>query len=115
MDTADSAWMLISTALVLFMVPGLALFYGGLVGERNVIAMMSESFVPIGVVSIVWAVVGYSLAFGTDHDGLIGGLGNVMLRGVGASPSPWNPHVPGLLFMAYEAMFAVITPALITG
>jgi ammonium transporter, Amt family len=115
MNAADSAWMLISTALVLFMVPGLALFYGGLVGERNVIAMMSESFVAIGLVSILWAVVGYSLAFGSDHDGLIGGLGHVMLRGVGASPSPWNPHIPGLLFMAYEAMFAVITPALITG
>jgi ammonium transporter, Amt family len=115
MNAADSAWMLISTALVLFMVPGLALFYGGLVGEKNVIAMMSESFVAIGLVSILWAVVGYSLAFGSDHGGLIGGLGHVMLRGVGASPSPWNPHIPSLLFMAYEAMFAVITPALITG
>jgi ammonium transporter, Amt family len=115
MDAADSAWMLISTALVLFMVPGLALFYGGLVGEKNVIAMMSESFIAIGVVSIVWVVVGYPLAFGTDHHGLIGGLGHVMLRGVGGPPSPWNAHVPGLLFMAYQAMFAVITPALIAG
>jgi Amt family ammonium transporter len=115
MNAADSAWMLTSTALVLFMVPGLALFYGGLVGEKNVIAMMGESFIAIGVVSILWVTVGYPLAFGADHDGLIGGLGHVMLRGVGASPGPWNPHVPGLLFVAYQAMFAVITPALIAG
>src|SRR5262245_55916027 len=114
MNPADSAWMLISTALVLFMVPGLALFYGGLVGEKNVITMMAESFSAISVVSILWVVVGYSLAFGTD-DGLVGGLGHVLLRGVGTSPSPWNAHVPALLFMAYEGMFAVITPALIAG
>jgi ammonium transporter, Amt family len=107
--------MLISTALVLFMIPGLALFYGGLVGEKNVIAMMAESFVAIGIITVLWAVVGYPLAFGTDHSGLIGGLGHIMLRGVGATPSPWDPHVPGLLFMAYQAMFAVITPALIAG
>jgi ammonium transporter, Amt family len=115
MNAADSAWMLISTALVLFMVPGLALFYGGLVGAKNVIAMMGEAFVAIGVVSILWVVVGYSLAFGTDHGGVIGGFGHVLLRGVGASPGPWNPHVPGLLFTGYQAMFAVITPALIAG
>jgi len=115
MNAADSAWILISTALVLFMVPGLGLFYGGLVGEKNVITMMAESFVAIGVVSVLWVVVGYPLAFGADHDGLIGGLGHVMFRGVGATPSPWDPHVPGLLFAAYEGMFAVITPALITG
>jgi ammonium transporter, Amt family len=115
MNAADSAWMLISTALVLFMVPGLALFYGGLVAEKNVIGMMAESFVAIGVVSVLWVVVGYPLAFGADHNGLIGGLGHVMLRGVGATPSPWDPHVPGLLFVAYQGMFAVITPALITG
>ena len=115
MDAGDSAWMLTSTALVLFMVPGLALFYGGLVGQKNVIAMMAESFVAIGVVTVVWAVIGYSLAFGGDHIGLIGAFNHVMLRGLGAAPSPWDPHVPGLLFMVYQAMFAVITPALIAG
>jgi ammonium transporter, Amt family len=115
MNPADSAWMLISTALVLFMVPGLALFYGGLVGEKNVIAMMSESFVAIGIVTVVWVVIGYPLAFGTDHSGLIGGLNHVMLQGLGTGPSAWDPHVPALLFMVYQAMFAVITPALITG
>jgi ammonium transporter, Amt family len=115
MNAADSAWLLISTALVLFIVPGLGLFYGGLVAEKNVIALMAESLAAIGVVSVLWVVIGYPLAFGADHDGLIGGLGHVMLRGVGATPGPWNPHVPGLLFMAYQGMFAVITPALITG
>src|SRR5262245_27924259 len=115
MSTADSAWLLISTALVLFMVPGLALFYGGLVAEKNVIAMMTQSFVAIGIVSVLWVVIGYSLVFGADHNGLIGGLDQVMLHGVGASASRWNTHVPGLLFTAYQAMFAVITPALIAG
>ena len=89
MDAGDSAWMLTSTALVLFMVPGLALFYGGLVGQKNVIAMMAESFVAIGVVTVVWAVIGYSLAFGQDHSRLIGAFNHVMLRGLGAAPSSW--------------------------
>jgi Amt family ammonium transporter len=115
MNIADSAWLLISTALVLFMVPGLALFYGGLVAEKNVIAMMTQSFVAIGIVSVLWVVIGYSLVFGTDHNGLIGGLDHLMLHGVGAGPSRWDTHVPGLLFMAYQSMFAVITPALIAG
>ena len=107
--------MLTSTALVLFIVPGLALFYGGLVRQKNVIAMMAESFVAIGIVTVVWVVVGYSLVFGGDHSGLIGGFSHVMLSGLGAAPSAWDPHVPGPLFMIYQAMFAVITPALIAG
>jgi Amt family ammonium transporter len=115
MNTGDSAWILISTALVLFMVPGLALFYGGLVAEKNVIAIMAESFVAIGVVTVLWALVGYPLVFGSDHGGLIGGLGHVLLQGIGARPSSWDPHVPGLLYMAYQGMFAVISPALIIG
>jgi ammonium transporter, Amt family len=115
MNPGDSAWMLTSTGLVLFMVPGLALFYGGLVGQKNVIAMMAESFVAIGIVTVVWVVIGYSLVFGEDHGGLIGGFGHVMLRGLGATASSWDRHVPGLLFMIYQAMFAVITPALIAG
>jgi len=82
MSTADSAWMLISTALVLFMIPGLALFYGGLVAEKNVIAMMTQSFVAIGIGSVLWVVIGYSLVFGPDHNGLIGGLDQVMLHGL---------------------------------
>jgi ammonium transporter, Amt family len=115
MTTGDTAWLLTSTALVLFMVPGLALFYGGLVAEKNVIAIMAESFAAIGVVTVLWVVVGYSLVFGADHAGLIGDLSHVMLRGVGTRPGPWDSHVPALLYMAYEGTFAVITPALIIG
>ena len=115
MNTGDTAWLLISAALVLFMVPGLALFYGGLVAEKNVVAMMAKSFAAIGVIGILWAVIGYSLAFGPDHWGVIGGFGHVLLRGVGTSPSSFASHVPALLFMAYQMMFAIITPALITG
>ena len=114
-NAGDTAWMLVATALVFFMMPGLALFYGGLVGEKNVIATMAQSFIAIGIVSVLWIVVGYSLAFGPDHSGVIGGFQNVMLRGVGTRPTSFAPHIPPLLFMAFQMMFAVITPALIAG
>jgi Amt family ammonium transporter len=114
-NAGDTAWMLVATALVFFMMPGLALFYGGLVGEKNVIATMAESMVAIGIVSVLWIVVGYSLAFGPDHGGVVGGLQNFMLRGIGSKPSAFAPHIPPLLFMAFQMMFAVITPALIVG
>ncbi len=114
-NAGDTAWMLVATALVFFMMPGLALFYGGLVGEKNVIGTMAESFVAIGVVSILWIVVGYSLAFGPDNHGIIGGLQFFMLRGIGTRPSSFAPSIPPLLFMAFQMMFAVITPALIAG
>jgi Amt family ammonium transporter len=114
-NAGDTAWMLVATALVFFMVPGLALFYGGLVGEKNVIATMGQSLVAIGIVSILWIVVGYSLAFGPDHSGIVGGFQYFMLRGIGSKPSSFAPHVPPLLFMAFQIMFAVITPALIAG
>jgi len=114
-SAGDTAWMLVSTALVFFMMPGLALFYGGLVGERNVIATMAQSFVAIGVVSVAWIVVGYSIAFGPDHAGVIGGFQYFMLRGIGTTPSSFAPTIPPLLFMAFQMMFAVITPALIAG
>ena len=81
-SAGDTAWMLTSTALVFFMMPGLALFYGGLVGAKNVIATMVQSFVAIGVISLLWVIVGYSLAFATGHWGVTGGLQNVILRGV---------------------------------
>jgi Amt family ammonium transporter len=115
MNAGASAWMPTSTALVLFMVPRRALFYGGLVGQKNVIAMMAESFVAIGIVTVAWAVVGYPSSSVKTNGGVIGGFTHVMLRGLGATPSSWDPHVPGLLFMVYQAMFAVITPALIAG
>src|SRR6266851_4869587 len=105
--------MLTSTALVLFMMPGLALFYGGLVGAKNVIATMLQSFVAIGVISLLWVIVGYSLTFGTNHWGIIGGLENSMLVGVGAKPNSYAPTIPALVYMAFQMKFAVITPALI--
>jgi ammonium transporter, Amt family len=107
--------MLTSTALVLFMLPGLALFYGGLVGAKNVVATMVQSFAAIGVVSLLWVIAGYSLAFGSDHAGVIGSLSNVLLRGVGVSPNAFAPTIPALLYMAFQMKFAVITPALIAG
>ncbi|HEV7958263.1 MAG TPA: ammonium transporter [Acidimicrobiales bacterium] len=114
-NAGDTAWMLTATALVFFMMPGLALFYGGLVGEKNVLSTMAQSFVAIGVVSILWIVVGYSVAFGPDHSWFIGGFQYFMLRGIGTTPSPFAPDIPPLLFMAFQMMFAVITPALIAG
>jgi Amt family ammonium transporter len=113
MSSAATAWLLISTALVLFMVPGLALFYGGSVGEKNVIATMAHSLAAIGIIGILWLVIGYSLVFGTDHGGIIGGADNFFLHGVGSAPNRLAPHIPGLLFATYQMMFAIITPALI--
>jgi Amt family ammonium transporter len=114
-NAGDTAWMLVATGLVFFMMPGLALFYGGLVGEKNVLATMAQSFIAIGVISVLWIVVGYSLAFGPDHTWFIGGFQYVMLRGIGTTPSVFAPDIPPLLFMVFQMMFAVITPALIAG
>ena len=114
-NAGDTAWVLTSTALVFFMMPGLALFYGGLVGAKNVIATMVQSFVAIGLISLLWVIVGYSLAFGADHGGVIGSLQNVLLRGVNGTPNSYAPTIPSLAYMAFQMMFAVITPALIAG
>jgi len=114
-SAGDTAWMLTSTALVLFMMPGLALFYGGLVGAKNVIATMVQSFVAIGVISLLWVIVGYTLTFGTNHWGIIGGLENSLLVGVGGKPNSYAPTIPALVYMAFQMKFAVITPALIAG
>lgn len=114
-NTGDTAWMLISTALVLMMTgPGLALFYCGLVRRKNVLATMMQSFFLMGVISIVWAVVGYSLAFDAGN-GFIGGLHFAFLQGVDARPCEYAPTVPHTIWVAYQMMFAVITPALICG
>jgi Amt family ammonium transporter len=107
--------MLTSTALVLFMMPGLALFYGGLVGAKNVIATMVQSFIAIGLISLLWAIVGYTLTFGRDHWGIVGGLEHFMLADVGAKPNSFAPTIPALVYMAFQMKFAVITPALIAG
>ena len=116
-DPADTAWVLIASALVLAMiVPGLALFYGGLVRSKNVLGTIMHSFVILCVVSLLWILFGYSLAFGPDKWGLIGGLEWAGLRDVGLSPHPtYGPTIPHQAFMIFQMMFAAITPALITG
>lgn len=115
MNTGDTAFMLMATALVMLMTPGLALFYGGLVRSKNVLATMLQSFICLGVVSLLWVVAGYSLAFGPDRWGVIGGLDWAGLRSVGLEAGPYADSIPHLLFCAFQLMFAIITPALITG
>lgn len=115
MDSGDTAFVLLACALVMLMTPGLALFYGGLVRSKNVLATMLQSFICLGVVSILWVVCGYSLAFGPDRWGLIGGLDWALLRSVGLDPGPYGATIPHLLFSAFQLMFAILTPALITG
>jgi len=115
-DTGDTAWMLVSSALVLMMTaPALALFYGGLVRAKNVLNLLAQSFVLIALISVQWVLWGYSLSFGPDIGGIIGGLSHLGLAGVGVEPAPLAQTIPHLLFMAYQMMFAIITPALITG
>jgi Amt family ammonium transporter len=115
-NAGDTAWVLASATLVMIMTPGLALFYGGLVRNRNVVSTLMHSFFILALVSVQWVVIGYSLAFGPDHFGIIGGLDWVGLHRVGAEPNPdYAPTVPHLAFMAFQMMFAIITPALITG
>ncbi|MHB8501243.1 MAG: ammonium transporter [Candidatus Acidiferrales bacterium] len=113
---ADNAWMLVSAALVLLMTgPGLALFYGGLVRRKNTLAIMMQSFLLMALISVMWALVGYSLCFGGNGP-LIGGFEHAFLRGVGADPNPdYAGTIPQSTFMIYQLMFAIITPALITG
>ena len=111
-DSGDTAWLLIATALVLLMTPGLALFYGGMVRRKNVLATLMHSFSALPVVTLQWVLIGYSLSFGSSHGGLIGGLDYVGLRGVVFDVKGTVPH---LAFCAFQMMFAVITPALIAG
>ena len=115
MNSGDTAFMLVATALVMFMTPGLALFYGGLVRSKNVLTTIMQSFISLGLISIVWVLYGYSLAFGPDVGGFIGNLDWVLLKGVGLAPGPYSDTIPDLLFVAFQMMFAIITPALITG
>ena len=115
-SSADNAWMLVSAALVLMMTgPGLALFYGGLVRRKNTLAIMMQSFMLMAVITVMWALVGYSLCFGGNGP-VIGGFEHAFLRGVGAEPnSDYAGTIPQMTFMVYQLMFAIITPALITG
>lgn len=115
-NTGDTAWVLISTALVLMMTPALAFFYGGMVRKKNVLSTLNLSFIMMALISLQWVLFGFTLAFGADMGGFVGGLGYLGLAGVGSGPNPdYAATIPFLLFAAYQMMFAVITPALITG
>src|SRR3989304_2246447 len=115
-NSGDTAFVLISAALVAIMTPGVALFYGGLVHHRSVVATMMQSFVSMGLITVLWFVAGFSLAFGTDNGGIIGNLDWAFLRGVGMEPNPaYGATIPFIGFFSYQEMFAIITPALITG
>jgi len=115
-DTGNTAFMLIATSLVMLMTPGLAFFYGGLVGRKNVLTIMFQSFVSLAVVTIIWFTVGYSLCFSGDTFGIIGNLDKAFLNGVDpTSIFTGNGSIPEFVFIVYQMMFAIITPALITG
>jgi Amt family ammonium transporter len=114
MNSGDTAWMLVSTALVMLMTPGLALFYGGMVQRKNVLSTFMHSFFALALISVQWVVIGYSLAFGPTHGGWIGGFDYAMLDHVGADPA-FGKTIPAALFMMFQGMFAIITPALISG
>ncbi|MCB0577157.1 MAG: ammonium transporter, partial [Saprospiraceae bacterium] len=116
-NAADTAWMLVAAGLVLLMTPGLSFFYGGMVSFRNVVSTMLQSFISLGIVSFLWVVVGFSLAFGDSIGGFIGNPATFfMFKGVHLGPHPdLSPTVPFLLFALFQLKFAIITPALITG
>ncbi len=115
-NSGDTAWVLVSAALVLMMVPALAFFYGGMVRKKNILSTLNLNFIIMGLLSIQWILFGYTLAFGTDIAGLVGGLDFLGFRGVGAEPNAdYAPTIPHLLFAGFQMMFAIITPALITG
>jgi Amt family ammonium transporter len=114
-DSGDTTWLLVSSALVLVMTPALAFFYGGMVRKKNILSTLNLSFIMMCLISLQWLLYGYSLAFGSDVGGIIGGLNFLGFAGVGAEPSAYAPTVPHMLFAAFQMMFAIITPALITG
>src|ERR1035437_1226217 len=114
-NSGDTAWMLVSTALVMLMTPGLAFFYGGMVRRKNALSTIMMSFMTLGLVGVLWVLFGYSLGFGNDIGGLIGGLNFVGLNNVGQTPGAYAPTIPHLSYMAFQMMFAIITVALITG
>lgn len=115
-DTGNTGFMLLCSSLVMLMTPGLAFFYGGLVGRKNVLTIMMQSFVSLGWTTIIWIAFGYSLCFSGDVGGIIGNLNMAFLNGVDlTTPSPVNDTIPLIVFIAYQMMFAIITPALISG
>lgn len=115
-DSGDTTWILISTALVMLMTPAVGFFYGGMVRQKNVLAMMGQSIIILALISLQWVLIGYSLSFAQDHFGLIGSVSWLGLKGVGLDPNPdYAPTIPHLAFALFQCMFAVITPALIIG
>lgn len=116
-DTGNTGFMLVATSLVMLMTPGLAFFYGGLVGRKNVLSIMIQSFVSMGITTVLWFAVGYSLCFSGDVGGIIGNLDHAFLRGVAIDDvfGSGQNNIPLMVFIAYQMMFAIITPALITG
>jgi ammonium transporter len=115
MNSGDTAFMLIASAMVLFMTPGLAFFYGGLERRKNVLNTMMSSFFIMGLSAAMWVLIGYSLSFSGNVGGVIGNLGHLALNGIGKEPGIYSDNIPGLVFVAFQMMFAIITPALITG
>ncbi|MDB3869230.1 ammonium transporter, partial [Bacteroidia bacterium] len=116
-DSGDTAWMLVASAFVLLMTPGLSFFYGGMINKKNVISTMLQSFIALGVISVLWVIVGFSLAFGDSIGGIIGNpMTYFAFKGVGSNPNPdFASTIPFLLFALFQLKFAIITPALITG
>ncbi len=114
-SAGDTAWVLMSAALVMLMIPGLALFYGGMVRQKNVVATLMQCFVILAVISLQWAILGYTLAFGNSQGGFIGGFNHLFLNGIGPADATITGTIPDMLFVVFQGMFAVITPALIVG
>jgi Amt family ammonium transporter len=116
-DTGDTAWMLISTALVFIMIPAVGFFYGGMLRKQNMLSILGQSIIILGMVTLIWVIAGFSLAFGANGSLFLGDLNWVMLKGVGQNPlsSAYGPTIPGMLFVMFQGMFAIITVALIIG
>ena len=114
-NSGDTGFMMVCTALVFFMTPGLAFFYGGLSRRKNVGNTMMSSVFIMGVCAVMWVAVGYSLAFAGNHGGIIGGFSSLFMNNIGWDPGAYSDNIPALLFAAFQMMFALITPALITG
>ena len=115
-DHGDTAFMMVCAALVFIMTPGVAFFYGGLVNKKNVLTIMMQSFISMGVVTIIWFIFGFSMAFGPDIGGIIGGAKYCFLNAVGMDPNPaYSKTIPFFTYFSYQEMFAILTPALITG
>ncbi len=115
LNPGDTGWVLVSSALVLMMTPALAFFYGGMVRKKNILSTLNLSFIMLGLIGVQWVLYGYSLAFGPDLFGLVGNLAYLGFSGVGQEAGPYSDTIPHLAFAAFQMMFAVITPALITG